>query len=484
MLAMCATNAAALQGAISARPGRLPEPAAATGASRSRGPLLVPVAAHRAAAARRAASPVAVQSEGPQWTFDLSVRLRRLLYNTLSPLDRGDFRWEFLVPGWMRGGKTLNNVDKFIVCSTFIGISFTLQTIADPGASVGVHLSYIAQFFSYAMGDPIGFRLLAVLTSMLEIFGNLFEEKSAGLLVAGLTTPNFFEALRMTNDEDLFPIFYDELFIFINGYYVMRWFLNREDVSAAIDWTEEQEELYANCFAGLGFRRAQFSRLLRSASFERAGEKGDTLTVQDEPIEDLFVPLSSDVEVRVNGVVATKLPAYQLVGEASLLENLQSPGGTLHPKSRATVVSPPGQTYVRWPQSAFYELQQEEDSDFAYAIQLMIARQLSDKLKEARLSQRRAESALESVASSSGGDSAPPASSTSSGAAVEAQALLERSKRYERRIMSLEKNLDVSEKELSDVKAILVSIACLAGLVVAGLSEPLFIVSLANEGIE
>ena len=67
---------------------------------------------------------------------------------------------------------------------------------------------------------------------------------------------------------------------------------------------------------------------------------------------------------------------------------------------------------------------------------------------------------------------------------MEAQALLERSKRYERRIMSLEKNLDVSEKELSDVKAILVSIACLAGLVVAGLSEPLFIVSLANEGIE
>ena len=55
--------------------------------------------------------------------------------------------------------KTLSTVDQFIVCSTFIGLSFTLQTLADPGASVGVHLSYIAQFFSYAMGDPIGFRL-------------------------------------------------------------------------------------------------------------------------------------------------------------------------------------------------------------------------------------------------------------------------------------------------------------------------------------
>ena len=71
--------------------------------------------------------------------------------------------------------------------------------------------------------------------------------------------------------------------------------------------------------------------------------------------------------MRVNGVVATRLPSFQLVGEASLLENLQSPNGELHPKSRATVVAAPGTTYVKWPQKAFYELQQEEDSDFAYA---------------------------------------------------------------------------------------------------------------------
>ena len=85
-----------------------------------------------------------------------------------EPLDKGDFRWEFLVP-W--NNKTLTTLDKFVVCSTFIGLSFTLQTVYDPGASVGVHLSYIAQFFSYAMGDPIGFRLLAVLTAVLEIGG-------------------------------------------------------------------------------------------------------------------------------------------------------------------------------------------------------------------------------------------------------------------------------------------------------------------------
>ena len=54
----------------------------------------------------------------------------------------------------------------------------------------------------------------------------------------------------------------------------------------------------------------------------------------------------------------------------------------------------PGSYYVRWPQSAFYELQQEEDSDYAYAIQLMIARTLSEKLSAARLSQKASEERL------------------------------------------------------------------------------------------
>lgn len=106
--------------------------------------------------------------------------VRRQVYTLLKPIDRGDFKWEFLVP-WVN--RSLTASDKFIVCSTFIGGSFILQTVFDPVASVGVHLSYIAQFFSFAMGDPIGFRTLAVLTSLLEIGGDLFETKQSGLLV-------------------------------------------------------------------------------------------------------------------------------------------------------------------------------------------------------------------------------------------------------------------------------------------------------------
>ena len=121
---------------------------------------------------RRAPTPLATTETPPEdqrWELrTLGLRTRRWLYETLEPFDKGDFRWEFLVP-WTN--KTLTQFDKFIVCSTFIGLSFSLQTVLDPGASVGVHLSYIAQFFSYAMGDPIGFRLLAVLTALLEIGG-------------------------------------------------------------------------------------------------------------------------------------------------------------------------------------------------------------------------------------------------------------------------------------------------------------------------
>ena len=123
---------------------------------------------------------------------------RRRAYEALAPLDRGDFRWEFLVP-WTN--KTLSTTDKFIVCSVFIGLSFTLQSVFDEGASVGVHLSYIAQFFSYAMGDPIGFRLLAVLTSVLEIGGNLLEENSGGLFVGGLRSDWW-----IPDTEDVFPV--------------------------------------------------------------------------------------------------------------------------------------------------------------------------------------------------------------------------------------------------------------------------------------
>jgi len=434
------------------------------------------------AARRRAPAPHAVV-EGPREPMTLGLQARRWLYNTLEPLDKGDFRWEFLVP-W--NNKTLTTVDKFIICSVFIGMSFTLQSLLDPGASVGVHLSYIAQFFSYAMGDPIGFRLLAVLTALLEIGGNLFETKEAGLIVNGADF-DLGNAFANVNDEDVFPLFYDQLFIVINGYYILRWLISQEALVSAFEWKQEEEELYTNCFAPLGFRRAQFSRLLRLATFVRVDDaEADVLTIQGEPILDLFVPLNGTIEVRVGGAVAATLPPYQLVGEASLLENLQSPRGEVNPPARATVVAAPGSFYVRWSQRAFYDLQQEEDSDFAYAIQLMIARTLSEKLSAARLSQKESEERLKGRLQAARGGASPMAlaakrmgrdgpgtatgESSTGGAAAEVEALLELNKEKESRVRVLERSLAESKTELADLQVLVtILVSSVLLLVTAGL---------------
>ena len=116
--------------------------------------------------------------------------------------------------------------------------------------------------------------------------------------------------------------------------------------------------LYTSCFAPLGFARGQFSRLLREASFERAGE-GEmvTLCTEGEPLKELFVAVNGTVDVMMNGVVAARIPPYQVIGEASLLENLQSEGGTFHQPARATIVAEPGAAFVRWSQRSFFKLQ-------------------------------------------------------------------------------------------------------------------------------
>ena len=116
--------------------------------------------------------------------------------------------------------------------------------------------------------------------------------------------------------------------------------------------------LYTSCFAPLGFARGQFSRLLREASFERAGE-GETVTLctEGEPLKELFVAVNGTVDVMMNGVVAARIPPYQVIGEASLLENLQSEGGTFHQPARATIVAEPGAAFVRWSQRSFFKLQ-------------------------------------------------------------------------------------------------------------------------------
>ena len=82
-----------------------------------------------------------------------------------------------------------------------------------------------------------------------------------------------------------------------------------------------------------------------------------TLCTEGEPLKELFVAVNGTVDVMMNGVVAARIPPYQVIGEASLLENLQSEGGTFHQPARATIVAEPGAAFVRWSQRSFFKLQ-------------------------------------------------------------------------------------------------------------------------------
>ena len=151
---------------------------------------------------------------------------------SLATLDRGEFRWEFLTP-WV--DRDLTRTDKVIVCSTFIGLAVVAQELVEPSTALAQHLSYVATFFSYAAGDQVVYRAIAILASLLEIFAYGVED-GAFLL-----------------REDAIPEGYN--IIFIIEFVYVRWALNGSDMVGLglLDATET--ELYKRCFEPLGVGR-------------------------------------------------------------------------------------------------------------------------------------------------------------------------------------------------------------------------------------
>ena len=282
---------------------------------------------------------------------------------SLATLDRGEFRWEFLTP-WV--DRDLTRTDKVIVCSTFIGLAIVSQELIEPSTALAQHLSYVATFFSYAAGDQVVYRAIAILASLLEIFAYGVED-GAFLL-----------------REDAIPEGYNIIFIIVNSYYVLRWALNRSDMVGLglLDATET--ELYKRCFEPLGVGAYQYVKLLRDAVWCAPTEE-TPLTVEGEPVTQLFVSVSGDFDVVSGGRRVATLPEYQVIGEVALLENLQSKDGAFHQAARATVLAEPGSRYVAFSQKALYELQLADEA-FAAAMRLAIARTLSHKLGAARAS--------------------------------------------------------------------------------------------------
>ena len=156
---------------------------------------------------RRPARAVAVRSStnvdkypaprrGRSNNFVTSLGLERdKALQALSTLDRGEFRWEFLTP-WL--DRELTRLDKVIVCSAFIGVAIVGQKLLEPQTAISQHLSYIANFFSYTIGNQIGYRVIAILASLLEIFAYGVEDGGFGVR------------------EDAIPETYNVLFIVVN----------------------------------------------------------------------------------------------------------------------------------------------------------------------------------------------------------------------------------------------------------------------------
>mmetsp|Transcript_155211 Transcript_155211/g.275219 ORF Transcript_155211/g.275219 Transcript_155211/m.275219 type:complete len:103 (-) Transcript_155211:112-420(-) len=83
----------------------------------------------------------------------------------------------------------------------------------------------------------------------------------------------------------------------------------------------------------------------------------------------------------------------------------------------------------------------------------MIARQLSNKLKVARISQKRSETSLEE-------SSSPPQGTTVN---MDVKTLLSSGQQYEERVAALERSLEQNKREIGDLK-----LAFLLGASIAG----------------
>lgn len=217
-------------------------------------------------------------------------------------------------------------------------------------------VSYLVFFFAYAIANNSTLRQLAILGSTFEIFAFLFDEGGP-------------------ERAEIVPVSYELLFIVINSYYALRAYIAEQPVELA----DVERRVYEACFQPTGLSPRQFVKLLERAEWHVSVD-GELLCEQGAPVKDVFVPLSGNFSIVTaeRGRVAL-IGLYNLVGEVSLLENLQSAGGSFHKRAIASMLAEPGSTYVRWPQRAFYELMQE-DADFAGAMQLMISKALSRKL--------------------------------------------------------------------------------------------------------
>lgn len=291
----------------------------------------------------------------------LTTGQRKRLLRALTSMDKGEFRWEILTP-WVKD-RELTRMDKVFICLTFIAVAVYGQAAFEPSTSVLQHMSYVANFFSYTIGNQVGYRLIAIAASLLEIFA--YDEEGGSW------------------QKVVVPGSYNTIFILVNLYYVLRWLLNRIDTALFV-LEPIEEQLFTRCFEPLGVGPYQFLKLVNMATWTRPNTP-TALTVEGEPVTALYVSIAGDFDVVTGGSRVASIPPFQVIGEVAALENLQSSDGKFHQAARATVLAEPGSLYASWSHDQLYKLQ-GSDAEFARAIRLAISRTLSHKLGSARKS--------------------------------------------------------------------------------------------------
>uniref|UniRef100_A0A6S8DZX4 Cyclic nucleotide-binding domain-containing protein n=1 Tax=Aureoumbra lagunensis TaxID=44058 RepID=A0A6S8DZX4_9STRA len=285
---------------------------------------------------------------------------KKKLIRALTSLDQGDFRWELIT---RTKGRRLKLWEKAVLSGLFIGIAIAVQEILSPRQTIAEHLAYLATFFAFSIGEPIGYRSIAIATSAIDVASNDIN--------------NGFVAV-----DDAIPDVYNVIFILVNSYYVMRYTLNKINaIRSILDPIEE--ELYSRCFEPLGVGAYQYLKLLDRAEWFQTKSNRTALTIQGEPVDALYVSITGSFDVSSNGLTIASIGPFQIIGEAATLENLQSKDGTFHQSARATVTAEKDSVYIKWSHTCLFELQQT-DEEFAKVIRLAIARTLSHKLKSAR----------------------------------------------------------------------------------------------------
>ena len=206
------------------------------------------------------------------------------------------------------------------------------------------HVSYFLIAISYWATNILWLRVTAMIGLTMEI---IYFQFSGGDLATGIA--------------------WDLIFMVINGYQL--YWLYDEYRNA--NKLEGAEELTAGAFAGMS--RLQLSRLAALGEW-RTVRPGDVLTIEGNPLHELFYLVTGTCSVNKKNGLAITVGNGVFVGEMAYL--------TGSPASASVTVSSPGRAFIF--NSDRLKKRELEDEATAAALHIMLGKDLAAKLKNSK----------------------------------------------------------------------------------------------------